>query len=79
MNETRATTSLSHEHGIFVELSWEVISDITDRFMNIIPVDSNDAFQMYDAYLEDRSSAVFIKIYIGTEYRYVLEAEKRAA
>ncbi|PWA67604.1 putative receptor-like serine/threonine-protein kinase [Artemisia annua] len=79
LKETRVTTSLSHEHGIFVELSWEVISDITDRFMNIIPFDSNDAFQMYGAYLEDRSCAVFIKRYIGTEYRYVLEAEKRAA
>nr|GEU68463.1 probable receptor-like serine/threonine-protein kinase At5g57670 [Tanacetum cinerariifolium] len=79
LQETEATTSLSHEHGFFVELSWEVISDITDRFTNIIHVDPNDAFKMYGAYLEDRCTAVFIKRYVGTEYRYVLEAEKKAA
>ncbi|KAI3688871.1 hypothetical protein L2E82_46775 [Cichorium intybus] len=55
-----ASSSRSTSHGLefLVELSWEVISDITDRFKNIINVSSNEAFQMYSGYLEDRSSAI---------------------
>ncbi|XP_023733133.1 uncharacterized protein LOC111880951 [Lactuca sativa] len=62
-----------------VELSWEVISEITDRFKNIINVSSNEAFQVYSGYFEDRSSAVFVKRFVGTHFNYVLEAEKKAA
>ncbi|KAI3504757.1 hypothetical protein L1887_26459 [Cichorium endivia] len=76
-----ASSSRSTSHGLefLVELSWEVISEITDRFKNIINVSSNEAFQMYSGYLEDRSSAVFVKRYVGTDFNYVLEAEKKAA
>ncbi|KAI3825595.1 hypothetical protein L1987_07087 [Smallanthus sonchifolius] len=66
--------------GFLVELSWEVISEITNRFMNISHFDSREGFDMYCGSLEDRlRSTVIVKRYVGTECRYVLEAEKKAA
>ncbi|KAK1435889.1 hypothetical protein QVD17_01661 [Tagetes erecta] len=70
---------LEHEGGLLVELSWEVISEITNMFMNIIQFDKNEGFQMYSGRLIDDRSDIFVKRYVGTEYRYVLEAEKKAA
>ncbi|XP_071704265.1 uncharacterized protein [Rutidosis leptorrhynchoides] len=72
-------SSSSKELCLLIELSWEVISEITKRFSNIIPVDSNEPFKMYSGYLEDQSCAVFVKRYVGTDFGYVLEAEKKAA
>lgn len=69
---------LEHEGGLLVELSWEVISEITNMFMNIIQFDKNEGFQMFSGRLEDELD-IFVKRYVGTEYRYVLEAEKKAA
>ncbi|XP_035832619.1 probable receptor-like protein kinase At1g80640 [Helianthus annuus] len=72
------TSTSFHENGFLVELSWEDISEITERFKDIIQFDSRECFQMFRGRLEDRS-LVFVKRYIGTECRYVLEAEKKAA
>ncbi|KAI3673222.1 hypothetical protein L6452_39338 [Arctium lappa] len=74
------TSSASNDQlGFPVELSWEVISEITNQFSSIIHLDSNEAFQMYSGYLGDRSTAIFVKRYIGIESNYVLKAEKKAA
>ncbi|KAI3717704.1 hypothetical protein L1987_69481 [Smallanthus sonchifolius] len=74
------TSPLGMGSGFLVELSWEVISEITDRFRNVIQFDSSEGFEMYRGSLEDRRSDVIVKRYVGTECRlYVLEAEKKAA
>ncbi|KAL4566386.1 hypothetical protein LXL04_030501 [Taraxacum kok-saghyz] len=80
-NIASSSSSLMTAHGLdfLEELSWEVISEITDRFKNIINVSSNEAFQMYSGYLEDRSCEVFVKRFVGTDFNYVLESEKKAA
>nr|XP_043639527.1 cysteine-rich receptor-like protein kinase 45 [Erigeron canadensis] len=81
VEETTIATSSStnYELGFFDELSWEVITEITEQFSNIIPIDSFEAFQMYRGFFQDQRSAVFVKRYAGINYGYVLEAEKKAA
>ncbi|CAI9284140.1 unnamed protein product [Lactuca saligna] len=79
ISNTASSSSTSRGLEFLVELSWEVISEITDRFKNIINVSSNEAFQVYRGYFEDISSAVFVKRFVGNHFNYVLEAEKKAA
>ncbi|KAL8226628.1 hypothetical protein R6Q57_016460 [Mikania cordata] len=73
------TSASSCECGFLVELSWEVISEMTNWFMNIKQFDSNEGFEMYSGYLKDQCCDVLVKRYVGSEYTYALEAEKKAA
>ncbi|KAJ9567590.1 hypothetical protein OSB04_003556 [Centaurea solstitialis] len=80
--ENNITSSVFSSHdqlGFPIELSWEEISEITNQFSNIIPLDSNENCQIFSGYLGNRSTPVFVKRYIGIESNYVLKAEKKAA
>lgn len=61
-----------------VQLSWEVIVEITQGFKSRIFRGQNKSYLTYYGYLEDHQSFVLVKRFKG-DSGHVLEAEKKAA
>lgn len=63
--------------GMPTQLTWEVISEITGGFREIIGAGENNNFKMYGGYLYDNQSRIVVKRFIG-DFSAILEAEKKA-
>ncbi|KAK2965204.1 hypothetical protein RJ640_019959 [Escallonia rubra] len=74
----RKCSEVDHVLGMPVQLSWEVISEITGGFRNIIGIDPNANFQLYSGYLSDNHSQVLVKRFTG-DNGGILVAEMKAA
>ncbi|KAK3004686.1 hypothetical protein RJ639_018712 [Escallonia herrerae] len=74
----RKSSEVEHELGMPVQLSWEVISEITGGFRNMIGIDLNANFQLYSGYLSDNHSQVLVKRFTG-DNGGILLAEMKAA
>ncbi|KAK3005079.1 hypothetical protein RJ639_016385 [Escallonia herrerae] len=74
----RKCSEVEHVLGMPVKLSWEVISEITGGFRNIIGIDPNANFQLYSGYLSDNHSQVLVKRFTG-DNGGILVAEMKAA
>ncbi|XP_059625328.1 G-type lectin S-receptor-like serine/threonine-protein kinase At1g34300 [Cornus florida] len=61
-----------------LQLSWEVISEITGGFGSTICIDQNDYVGTYRGYITDCCTNVMVKRFSG-DFSGILETEKRAA
>ncbi|KAM7495835.1 hypothetical protein LguiA_020249 [Lonicera macranthoides] len=77
-SSARVFSMVDQALGMPTHLTWEVISEITGGFREIIGVGENDNFNMYGGYLCDKQSRIVVKRFIG-DFSAILEAEKKAA
>ena len=77
-SSARVFSMVDQALGMPTQLTWEVISEITGGFREIIGVRENDNFKMYGGYLCDNQSRIAVKRFIG-DFSAILEAEKKAA
>ncbi|XAR58408.1 Non-specific serine/threonine protein kinase [Bertholletia excelsa] len=61
-----------------LELSWEMVEEITGGFTRMTCIGKNESFKMYHGYLSDHHSQVLVKRFAG-EVDHIVKVEKRAA
>lgn len=66
--------------GLPIELSWEMVDELTQGFRTRIPAYENSEYLAYEGSQPVNGTQVMVKRYTGTgEWRTMLEREKKAA